>query len=225
MSPTDRSAKKPTRVVAYVRVSTDEQAREGVSLAAQKARIEAQAVAADLQLVAIYKDAGASAKSLDRPGLRTALQALKDGDADGLLVFKLDRLTRSVRDLGLLLDEYFRERFALLSVSDAIDTRTAGGRLVLNVLTSVAEWEREAISERTRIALAHVKANGVRLGRQPLEMTRPDGAATLERARHLRATGKTLQEIAEQLAREGRKTARGGRWAPETVRLLLARAA
>jgi site-specific DNA recombinase len=214
-----------TRVVGYIRVSTEEQAREGVSLAAQRARIEAQAIASDLDLITVYEDAGVSAKSLVRPGLRAALDALDAGRADGLLTFKLDRLTRSVRDLGALLDDYFRERFALLSVSDAVDTRTAGGRLVLNVLTSVAEWEREAIGERTRVALAHLKSQGVRLGRVPLEAASADGAQTLTRARQLRADGATLRQIAATLTTEGRRTSRGGRWAPETVRLLLARAA
>jgi site-specific DNA recombinase len=129
-----------------------------------------------------------------------------------------------VKDLGALLDDYFHDRFALLSVSDAVDTRTAGGRLVLNVLTSVAQWEREAIGERTRTALAHLKANGVRLGRQPLEAIRQDGPHTLARAVELRGEGRTLREVAQALTDEGRPTSRGGRWGAETVRLLLARA-
>ncbi len=89
-----------TRVVGYARVSTEDQAREGVSLAAQRAKLEAYATALDLELVAVREDAGVSAKTLDRPGLRAALEDLRAGRADALLVPKLDRLTRSVRDLG-----------------------------------------------------------------------------------------------------------------------------
>src|SRR4051812_40067194 len=139
-----------TRVIAYLRVSTASQADEGVSLDAQRSKLEAYARAVDLTIVEVVVDAGVSAKTLDRAGLKRALALLDTGAASGLLVAKLDRLTRSVRDLGDLVDRYFSHRFALLSVADAIDTRSAGGRLVLNVLASVSQWEREAIAERTR---------------------------------------------------------------------------
>ena len=149
-----------TKVVGYIRVSTDKQADEGVSLDAQRAKLTAYAVAMDLELVGIVEDAGLSAKSLDRPGLRSALGMLESRKADALLVVKLDRLTRSVCDLGYLVKKYFATKYSLLSLSDSIDTRTAAGRLVLNVLTSVAEWEREATAERTKEAMAHKKARG-----------------------------------------------------------------
>src|ERR1700733_6604891 len=112
-----------TRVIGYVRVSTEQQADGGVSLDAQRAKLTAYALAMDLDLLEVVVDAGASAKSLARPGLQRALAALDAGAADGLLVCKLDRLTRSVRDLGELVERYFADRFALLSVSDSIDTR------------------------------------------------------------------------------------------------------
>ena len=97
----------PTRTVAYIRVSTDKQAEHGVSLEAQRAKVEAYAQLYDLDLIAVIEDAGQSAKSLDRPGLDHALTLLREGQADALLVVKLDRLTRSVRDLGDLLETYF----------------------------------------------------------------------------------------------------------------------
>ena len=123
-----------TRVIGYVRVSTEGQADGGVSLDAQRAKLAAYCVALDLDLVCIEEDAGLSAKTLDRPALARALDALRAGRADALLVAKLDRLTRSVRDLGTLVDTYFAAgKWALLSVADSIDTRSAAGRLVLNV--------------------------------------------------------------------------------------------
>lgn len=183
-----------TRVVGYVRVSTGQQVDDGVSLDAQRARLEAYATALDLELVAVVEDAGLSAKSLDRPGLTQALAMLDSGQADGLLITKLDRLTRDVRDLGTLLAEYFG-RFALLSVSDSIDTRTAVGRLMLNILTSVTQWEREAISERTKAALDYLKTQGVKLGR-PLRAS-PE---QVERVRQLRAEGRSMRAIAAALS-------------------------
>jgi DNA invertase Pin-like site-specific DNA recombinase len=230
---------KRTRVVGYVRVSTEHQADGGVSLDAQRAKLEAYAVAMDLDLVALVEDAGVSAKTLNRPGLRRALAMLDAGEAEALLIVKLDRLTRSVRDLGDLVERYFASRCSLLSVSDSIDTRTAAGRLVLNVLTSVAQWEREATGERTRDALVHLKAEGVKLGGEALgwrraETTDAEGrrtvedidseAETMNRIFALRAKGRSLRDIAAILTAEGRSTKRGGAWAAETVRKVLARA-
>jgi Resolvase, N terminal domain len=134
----------PTRTIAYLRVSTDKQADRGVSLDAQRAKATAYAQLYDLDLCEVIVDAGESAKSLDRSGLQRALGMLKRGEAAALLVVKLDRLTRSVVDLGRLVEQYFAPgKAALLSVSEQIDTRSAAGRLVLNVLA----WEREAIGE------------------------------------------------------------------------------
>lgn len=128
------------QVIGYTRVSTEEQAREGVSLAAQEAKLRAYAELYELDLVEVVIDAGQSAKTLARPGLQAALAGLEGGRAQGLVVAKLDRLTRSVRDLGTLLETYFKSRFNLLSVADQVDTRSAAGRFVLSLLTSVAEW-------------------------------------------------------------------------------------
>src|SRR4051812_10036683 len=146
-----------TRTIAYLRVSTDKQADRGVSLDAQRAKVRAYAALYDLELVEVIVDAGASAKTLDRSGLQRALAMLKRGQAQALLVVKLDRLTRSVRDLGHLVDGYFvAGKAALLSVSEQVDTRTASGKLVLNILASVSEWERAAIGERTSAAMQHL---------------------------------------------------------------------
>jgi DNA invertase Pin-like site-specific DNA recombinase len=223
------------RLIGYVRVSTEDQASNGVSLEAQRKKLEAYVELYDSgELVDLVIDEGQSAKTLKRPGLQRALAMLETGKADGILIVKLDRLTRSVRDLGELLDRYFGEgKFALLSVADHIDTRTAGGRLVLNVLTSVAQWEREAIGERTKAALEHLRdAEGVALGGEALGWTRIEKtdangrrivrkirseAATVARIRDLHAAGKSLRDIAAVLTAEGHPTKRGGRWQAETV--------
>lgn len=153
------------------------------------------------------------------------------GEAEGLLVVKLDRLTRSVKDLGSLLDRYFGTRFSLLSVSDQIDTRSAAGRLVLNVLAAVSQWEREAIGERTSAALQHKIAQGERVGAPPFGWDVAAGKltgnareqTTLDRIAELRAQNLTMREIADILSAEKRTTKRGTRWHANTVRRALLR--
>ncbi len=224
-----RSTNARTRAVAYLRVSTDKQADKGVSLDAQRAKVAAYAELYDLDLVEVIVDAGVSAKTLDRPGLDRALAMLRKGEADALLVVKLDRLTRSVRDLGDLVDRYFAAgRAALLSVGEQIDTRTAAGRLVLNVLASVSQWEREAIGERTATAMQHkasegefcggevpygyaVSGDGVRL--EPVSSEQ----AVLARARELRAGGLSLRGVARALDAAGLRSRAGRPFLPAQV--------
>lgn len=221
------------RVVGYIRVSTEEQATGGVSLAAQRARIEAYAQLYEIELVEIVEEGFASGKSLDRPALKRALKMLRSGKVDGIAVAKLDRLTRNVSDMAKLVTEYFSESAgkSLLSVSDQVDTRTAAGRLVLHVLVSVAQWERETIAERTVDALRHKKANGARLGAVPLGFRRdgdhfvedPEEQRVVARARELAASGANQSAIARTLTAEGHRSKRGGTWHATTVRKLLAR--
>lgn len=202
-----------TRAVAYLRVSTEQQADHGVSLDAQRAKVQAYAELYDVTLVAVEVDAGESAKSLDRPGLQRALAMLDAGDADALLVVKLDRLTRSVRDLSDLIERYFRKRAALLSVSEQVDTRSASGRMVLGILTQVGQWEREAIGERTSAALQHKRSRGEYTGgAAPFGFeVDPEGAlvphageqAAITAARALRAEGYSLRRVARALAEYG----------------------
>ena len=146
-----------TKAVGYVRVSSEQQATEGVSLDAQRYKMRAYCKAMDIDLIDIIADEGYSASNLKRPGLRAALAMLRNGQARTLIVVKLDRLTRCVKDLGTLCEQYFSDEkaYTLMSLSDSIDTRSASGKLVLNVLTSVAQWEREAIADRTKEAMAN----------------------------------------------------------------------
>lgn len=220
-----------TRALGYVRVSTEKQADAGVSLEAQAAKLEAYAALYDLELVAIVIDAGASAKTLDRPGLAEARALLAAGAADALIVAKLDRLTRSVRDLGELIEGDFA-RAALLSVGEQIDTRSAAGRLVLNILGSVSQWEREAIGERTSAAMKHMVASGGYVGGEPpygyrvgeggkLEAVDAE-QATLALARELRASGLSLRAVARALAERGRAARHGGAFTAQQIGRMVA---
>lgn len=212
------------KAVGYIRVSTEEQATQGVSLDAQKAKLEAYAGLYDIELVDIIIDAGQSAKSLDRPGLRQALEMLDSGEVEAMVIVKLDRLTRSVKDLDWLLENYFADKYSLMSVSEQVDTRTASGRLVLNVLMSVAQWERETIGERTSAALQHKKSQGEHIGGVGFgyrvtgkKLAKAKEHKTVELIQQLRGEGKTLQAIADYLNEKNIQTARGGKWYPMTV--------
>jgi len=222
-----------TRVIAYIRVSTDEQATSGVSLAAQEAKLRAYCTALDLVLVAVETDAGASAKTLARPALARALHALRRGDADALLVAKLDRLTRSVRDLGTLLEDHFAVgRAGLIVVGESVDTRTASGRLLLNLLVSVSQWEREAIGERTSTALQHLKSQGRRVGAIPFGSALAEDGETLipvdseqtviARATALRSAGLALRAIGETLAHEGHRSRTGKPFLASQIQRMIA---
>lgn len=214
------------KVYGYCRVSTDGQAESGLGLADQEAKIRAYCELYGLELVEIVKDA-ASGKSLERPGLQAILRALKDGKAEGIIVAKLDRLTRSVKDLGCLLEDYFAERFSLFVVSEQIDTRTAAGRLLLNLLTSVAQWERETIGERTKAALQQKRKRGEKTGGYvPFGYdadacgklaANDDEQKAIARIIELRGKGYTYEAIAEALNRDGILTKQGKAWSKASV--------
>lgn len=219
------------KIVAYTRVSTQEQAQHGISLEAQKARMEQFCALYGYNLVAIIEDAGQSAKDLRRPGLQKALAMLEAGEAEGLLVVKLDRLTRSVKDLAGLLESHFATRFTLFSVQELLDTSSAAGRMVLNILGALAEFERAQVSERTKAALAYKASKGEPLGAPALGYKMVDGVleevpeelATVQRIKELRAEGLVLRDIAALLTKEGHKTKRGGDWHPQSISRVLQR--
>lgn len=219
-----------TKAIGYVRVSTQEQATHGYSIDAQIDKIKAYASLYDIDLLDIVVDAGVSAKSLNREGLTQVLQSLDNGTADAVIIFKLDRLTRSVTDWNTLIADYFTNK-ALLSVTDQIDTRTAAGRLCLNVLMSVAQWEREAIGERTSTALRQKQSQGQHVGSPAYGYEMTDKKLETVAIEHeaialiqqLKADGLTLQSIADHLNQSGIATKRGGVWHPTTVKNVLGR--
>jgi DNA invertase Pin-like site-specific DNA recombinase len=171
--------------------------------------------------VEVIIDAGESAKSLNRPGMARFLSLVDAGAVNIVIIAKLDRLTRSVKDLAQLLERFNRRGVALVSVAESPDTGTAAGRLVLNIMTAVSQWEREAIAERTRDAMHHKRANGERVGTVPFGCyrTAADGLhleadsaeqGILSRIRELTAAGRTTRQIADELNRHGFTTRRGG---------------
>ncbi len=217
--------------VGYIRVSTQDQADSGVSLEAQRAKVEAYGTMHDLKLVEVIEDAGQSAKTLDRPGMSKLLRLIRGRNIDVVVVAKLDRITRSVRDLGDLVDLFKRSGVEFASVADHIDTSTAAGRLVLNVMGSVSQWEREAIGERTAEALTTKRARGERVSRFAPYGYRSDGNGrwladpheqrAVRLMRSWRSDGLSLRDIAARLERRGFVSRAGTRLSARTVRSVL----
>jgi DNA invertase Pin-like site-specific DNA recombinase len=213
MGRTQRIAVDPSLMVGYVRVSTDEQLDSGLGLAAQRAAVTAEAERRGWHLVAIHEDAQ-SGKSLDRPGLAAALAAVEAGEAAGLVVSKLDRLSRSLRDFADLMARAQSRGWNLVALDLGVDLSTAGGEFLANVLASASQWERRIIGQRTRDALAAKKAQGVKLGR-PSVLPQ----SIVERIVASYKDGQGWSTIARQLNAEDVATAHGGaKWHPSTVR-------
>src|SRR5260370_19916529 len=135
------------KTIGYVRVSTEKQADRGVSLEAQAEKIRAMAVVHGAELIDIIVDGGESAKSLNRPGMARLLALVDAGEVKAVIIAKLDRLTRSVKDLCVLLERFERRGVALVSVAESLDTGSAAARLVLNIITAGSHWERGATGE------------------------------------------------------------------------------
>lgn len=204
----------PTRMLAYLRVSTEEQALHGYGLDAQELELRRAFEYEGWELVELIRDEGQSGKDLDRPGLKRALELIASGDADGLVVSKLDRLSRSVIDFSDLLEwfEHAGARFVALDLK--VDTTTPSGRMIASILVVIAEWERGTIAARTKAGLAAKRANGQPTGR-PAVADRPE---LLDRIQAMRAQGMSLRGIADQLNTDGIPTLRGaGQWRPSSV--------
>lgn len=207
---------EPT-MVGYVRVSTDEQAGSGLGLGAQRSTINQACEARGWALSCTFEDA-ASGRSMDgRVGLAGALAAVKAGEADGLVVAKLDRLSRSLLDFAGLMERSRSERWALVALDLGVDTSTPQGELMATVLASFAQFERRLIGQRTKDALAELKAQGVQLGRPRLI---PD--EVVDYVRQLRADGLTMRQVADRLNDEHVPTGTGsGEWFGATISRLL----
>ena len=219
------------RAIGYARVSTDKQAESGVSLEAQAEKIRAMTVVHGAELVDIIVDGGESAKSLQRPGMERLLALVDGKKVEAVIIAKLDRLTRSVKDLCTLLERFERRGVALISVAESLDTGSAAGRLVLNIMTAVSQWEREAIGERTREALGHKRrqrqrvgniAYGYRLGADGVHVE-PDAEeqALIQHIHRLRHAGTTLRGIAAALNHSRLHTRNGSEWRLESVARVL----
>ena len=220
------------RAIGYCRVSTDKQSEKGVSLEAQTEKIRAMAVVHGFELIEVVED-GESGKSLHRPGMQRVLEMVQRREVQAVIIAKLDRLTRSVKDLCELLELFEHRQVALISVAESLDTSSAAGRLVINIMAAVSQWEREAIGERTRDALQHKRGQGERVGNIAFgyrlaadgKHVEPDTGeqAVLGEIRGLRGSGVSLRRIAAALNGRALKTRRGTIWRLEHVARICSR--
>lgn len=203
-------------VIAYLRVSTEEQSVSGLGLEGQRSSLEAEVARRGWGEVTFISDEGKSGKTLNRPGMNQALAALAAGRAGTLVVAKLDRLSRSLLDFATLMEQARREGWELVVLDLNIDTSTPSGGLMANVLASFSEYERQVISQRTSVALQAKKAQGYRLGR-PVTLDRQ----VAQRIVAMRQQGMSTPKIAAALTADGTATATGGKWWPSTVSAVL----
>ena len=220
------------KVVGYIRVSTQGQADKGVSLEAQRAKIEAWCNLNDGELIAVFEDAGISGGGMaKRDGLQDALKATTKGMA--LVTYSISRLARNTRDMLDIAERLEKKGADLVSLSERIDTTTASGRMIFRMLAVLAEFEKEQIGERTRMALAHKKANGEAYCGAPFGFDAIEGrlvavkkeSAIVANILKLREAGASLADIANDLNDKGIEGKRGGKWFPSTVRYLIQRQA
>lgn len=219
------------KAIGYTRVSTEDQAREGVSLEAQEAKIRAWADLNGYDDVEVFVDAGISGSRADnREGLQDALSAIRKGDA--LIVYSLSRLARSTKDTLEISELLMNKGTDLVSLSEKIDTTTAAGRMVFRMLAVLGEFERDQLAERTRGAMAYKKSKGELIGAIPYGCTLgPDGKTLLENpeeqeviqaARELKASGVSLRTIARSLADRGFKARNRKQFDPKQIQRMLA---
>jgi site-specific DNA recombinase len=213
----------------YTRVSTEDQAQAGVSLDSQLAACRAFAMAKGWQVGEEVCDPGASGSSLKRPGAQRLLELIRKREVAGVVVWRLDRLTRSIRDLLDLL-ALAGDQVGIVSVTESLDTTTPMGRFTTHLLGIIAQWERETIGARTSSAMEHIKAKGYYTGgRKPPAgcVVVPDGdrkrlvagpdADAVRAAWPLILAGGGLRQVCDHMRAAGVP----GDWTPSAARNLL----
>lgn len=221
---------KEKKAVGYIRVSTEEQSKEGISLDTQQERIKAFIYAKGYELVKIYCDEGASGKNLRRKGIQELINDANNKRFDVVVVYKVDRLTRKQKDLWYLLEDVFeKNNIGFMSVTEPFDTTQATGKAFLGMLGVFAQLERDTISERTKDALDHKIKNDEPVGRPPLGFCYKDKSLILNEDEiklvkyiyQLKENKFSLRKIAERLNKEGFKPKRGDKFYHTTISYIL----
>lgn len=166
------------KVGLYARVSTDEQAKEGYSIGAQCKKLQQYAELNDWDGI-LYVDDGYSAKDLNRPQAIQLFKDIEDKKIDTVVVYKLDRLTRNVKNLYELMDLFDKNDCKLISLTESLDTSSASGRFFITMLGAMAQWERETIGERTFVGMKEAIKAGKVNGRTPFGYRKVDGKFTI----------------------------------------------
>jgi len=225
-----------SRVIGYCRVSTPGQAQEGVSLAAQEARIKAWCEYHGHEFQEpLYQDAGISGHKADnRPQLQRALAEVCRVRGRILVVYSLSRLARSTMDTINIADRLAKAGADLASLTEQIDTTTASGKMLFRLLAVLAEFERDLVSERTCSALQHLRANGHKYcAHDPygweahgnMFVAVPAEQEAIRKMREMHGQGFAFGRVAAWLTEHDVPTKRGGVWRSGTIIRILQRSA
>jgi len=224
------------KAVGYIRVSTEDQAKEGISLDHQRAKIRAYCELKDMELDSIIEDAGISAKNLNRPGAQKVIHLAKKKRVDAVVVYKLDRMFRSTIDALETTQQFDKWGVSFHSIQETLDTKSAMGRFFFTLTAGLAEMERGIIGERTRAALRHKRERGEKTGGDVpfgYDVT-GDGhlvenlaeQKVIHLIRKLKLKGYSLRSICKELEEMGYTTKTGRTsWNPKTISVILKRAA
>lgn len=226
---TRRAAQPNHRAIGYCRVSTADQADFGVSLDAQTEKIRGWSVVNGYELVEVKVDRGLSGGRCDnRPALQEALKAVCRGDS--LVVYSLSRLARSTRDTLMIAEALERKGADLVSLSERIDTTSSTGKMVFRMLAVLSEFERDVISERTSMAMAHLRSSGKYTGGfEPYGYRCTDGElqavpeemGIIRTILRLSETGVSLRGISKRLSEIGVTTRTGKAFLPIQIARIL----
>ncbi|MFJ7993614.1 recombinase family protein [Peribacillus frigoritolerans] len=214
------------KCVIYVRVSTDEQAKHGFSIASQIEKLEAYCVSQGWEIVDIHIDDGHSAKDLNRPKFTLMMNEIKKGGIDVLLVYRLDRLTRSVLDLYEILKVLDEHNCMFKSATEVYDTTNAMGRLFITLVAAIAQWERENLAERVRLGMEKktklgkwkggITPYGYKAVNKELVINKDEEMIVKTIFELSKSSG--FYTIAKVLSERGYSTRKGSDWHVDTVR-------
>ncbi|PLR84626.1 recombinase family protein [Bacillus canaveralius] len=216
------------RAAIYIRVSTEEQAKEGYSISGQKKRLKAFCIAQDWEVAGLYADEGISAKDMNRPQLQQMIKDIKAGKIDCVLVYRLDRLTRSVLDLYKLLEIFEKHDCKFKSATEVYDTTTAMGRMFITIVAALAQWERENMGERISFGYAEkVRQGKYALNFRPIgydlnlktgKLTiKEDEAKVVRLIYSLYLQGLGANRVARHLNEQNITTKAGNKWTDITI--------
>ena len=194
------------KTAIYVRVSTEEQAKEGISLSAQIDRCQSYCKARGWKVANVYTDAGYSAGSMKRPGVQQLFQDLNQNKFENILVYKFDRFSRNVRDLITFLDNLKEKEINFTSVTENIDTTTAMGEAFFQMIGVFAQLERGMVKERVKLAFDKKVKDGESLNRAPLGYKYDKGKLIIDKTNfkriktifNMRCAGIHYREISEK---------------------------
>ncbi|OAO78072.1 Integrase [Anoxybacillus flavithermus] len=219
-------------VALYIRVSTEEQAREGYSIQAQRNKLEAYCVSQGWDVVGFYIDDGYSAKDLERPEMKRMLKHIEQGLIDCVLVYRLDRLTRSVLDLYKLLEVFEKHNCKFKSATEVYDTTSAMGRMFITIVAAMAQWERENLAERVRMGMQEKARQGkwvINVAPYGYDIDRTTDtlvvnqqeAVIVRKIYDMYLSGMGMHKIALSLNNQGTATKSGAAWTSNKVKYVL----